>query len=207
MNKTTVIILSILLVVIALQITVLRDKIKELIKAGYKVVIEKTWDIKSDQVISKLHPLFRMRVSQFINEAEKRYGIELRAYMGLRTISEQNELYARGRTQEQLDSAGLTHVVALPDEKRVTNAKGGKSYHNYGLAVDVVQILDGAALWNNQNWPKIGKLAEEFGMGWGGRWMNFPDKPHLQMPFDYNTSELAVLYQSGARDGEYVNLI
>jgi hypothetical protein len=40
---------------------------------------------------------------------------------GVRTFAEQDALYAQGRTRKGL---------------RVTNAKGGQSYHNYGLAAD-----------------------------------------------------------------------
>ena len=47
-------------------------------------------------------------------------------YMGLRTFEDQDKLYAQGRTKPG---------------QIVTNARGGDSLHNYGLAADYV--LDG----------------------------------------------------------------
>lgn len=45
----------------------------------------------------------------------------------IRTFAEQEALYAQGRTKPG---------------KVVTNAKAGMSYHNYGLAVDIVLLKD-----------------------------------------------------------------
>jgi hypothetical protein len=55
---------------------------------------------------------------------------------GLRTIAQQNALWQEGR-----NSAG--QIVG----DTVTNAKGGQSPHNYGLAIDVYPIVNGKLDW------------------------------------------------------------
>ena len=122
-------------------------------------------DRHSELRIEGLHPKIRTKVREFIKDAEKQ-GIVLRITSGLRTWEEQNKLFAQGRT------AG---------GKRVTNAKGGQSWHNYGLAIDVVQMVAGVPQWR-ADWAKIGEIGEKHGFEWGGRW-KFVDKPHFQMRF------------------------
>ncbi len=151
----------------------------------------KTWDIYTDRRINTLHPKIRAKTKEFIIRVEKELGIKLRITSGLRTWEEQTKLYNKGRT-----SPG----------KRVTNAKAGQSYHNYGLAFDVVEIKNGKAIWNNPNWQRIAAIGKSLGFEWGGDW-KFTDKPHFQMNFGKNHTELAKLYRSGVRDGEYVIMV
>ena len=152
---------------------------------------KKTWDKHTDARIKTLHPLVRAKFIQFILKAEKELKKQLRVTSGLRTIKEQNKLYAQGRT--------------MPG-KIVTNAKGGKSYHNFGLAVDIVEIKNGKALWTNPDWNKISELGKSLGFEWGGDWVSIKDKPHFQVSFGKSTSKLFALYNKGKRDGEYVRL-
>ncbi|WP_206604260.1 M15 family metallopeptidase [Aquimarina sediminis] len=151
---------------------------------------EKTWDIISDRRINTLHPNIRAKAKEFIVRAEKELGIKLRVTSGLRTWEEQTRLYNKGRSAPG---------------KRVTNAKAGQSYHNYGLAFDVVEIKNGRAIWKNPNWNKIARLGKSLGFEWGGDWRNV-DKPHFQMRFGIHHTTLAELYQSGQKDGAYVKL-
>jgi len=150
-----------------------------------------TWDSISDTRIKTLHPLVRDRFMEFIVRAEKELNKKLRVTSALRTIKMQNKLYAQGRTKPG---------------KIVTNAKGGKSYHNFGLAIDVVEIKNGKALWNNPEWDKIAELGKSLGLEWGGDWVSIKDKPHFQFSFGKSTKKLYSLYKSGKRDGEYVFL-
>src|SRR5687768_11302965 len=94
--------------------------------------------------------------------------IQIEVVQGLRTIAEQNALYAQGRTKPG---------------PIVTQAKGGQSNHNYGLAVDVCPFVNGKPQWNApiEIWTKIGRLAESYGLEWGGSWKKFIDKPHIQI--------------------------
>jgi len=142
--------------------------------------VEKTWDSKTDSKIQKLHPQLRGRASKFINEVEKRLGKKLRITDGLRTFEEQNALYAKGRT--------------APGNV-VTRAKGGQSYHNYGLAIDVYYTNNGTVDLKNAIKPDVAKIAEEYGLEWGGSWASFKDFPHFQLTKG-KTSDLLSLHNA-----------
>ncbi len=95
----------------------------------------------------------------------KEAGIDLVVTSTLRDFDSQNALYAQGRT--------------IPG-KIVTKAKGGQSFHNFGVAFDVVPVVNGKAVWDDDAiWSKIGKIGTDLGLDWGGTW-KFVDKPHFQ---------------------------
>ncbi|MFD2590357.1 M15 family metallopeptidase [Aquimarina hainanensis] len=151
---------------------------------------QKTWDILTDRRISTLHPAIRAKAKEFIIRAEKELGIKLRVTSALRTWQEQQRLYNKGRT--------ITGKI-------VTHALPGQSYHNYGLAVDVVEIKNGKAIWENPKWNKIAHLGKQIGFEWGGDWKR-PDRPHFQMRLGMHHTQLARLYRQGKRNGNYVLL-
>ncbi|MFK7887950.1 MAG: peptidoglycan-binding protein [Gammaproteobacteria bacterium] len=154
--------------------------------------IAPTWDPVSDTRIQSLHPDVRAQAAAFVNQVEAQLGIQVRVTSGLRTFSEQNALYAQGRTTPG---------------NIVTNARGGSSYHNYGLALDVVPMnAQGQPVWDSPHWDAIGQLGKQMGFDWGGDFRSIVDKPHFQMDFGNSTRDLLSLYNSGQRDGPYVNL-
>ncbi len=190
-NKTGIAILTIMLVIVGYIIFKRRKQIKQMASKTIEFIQNKTWDIITDRRLASLHPQIRKRANEFILRAEKELGIKLRVTSALRTWKEQEKLYAKGRTTKG---------------NVVTNAKPGKSLHNYGLALDVVEIKNGKALWTNPNWSKIAALGKSLGFSWGGDWKSFKDKPHFEMRFGKTLSDLQALYTSGNREGEYVNL-
>ncbi len=190
-NTTGTIIILTVAIIVAVILFRKRNTIKTLTMNTINYLKMKTWDIYTDRRINTLHPKIRAKTKEFIIRVEKELGIKLRVTSGLRTWEEQTKLYNRGRT-----SPG----------KRVTNAKAGQSYHNYGLAFDVVEIKNGKAIWNNPNWKRIAAIGKSLGFEWGGDW-KFTDKPHFQMNFGKHHTELAKLYRSGLRDGEYIKFL
>lgn len=93
-------------------------------------------------------------------------GIDVILTSTYRDKESQDALYAQGRTTPG---------------KKVTNAKGGQSMHNWRVAFDVVPVINGKAVWNDDNlWNRVGEIGESVGLEWGGRWSKFIDKPHLQ---------------------------
>ncbi len=122
----------------------------------------------SENRLKKIHPELASRIRAVV-AALAQAGINIEVVQGLRTIAEQNELYKQGRTKKG---------------PVVTNAKGGQSNHNYGLAVDVVPFVNGQPQWNAPNsvWMAIGHEGNKLGLEWGGSWKKFIDKPHLQLP-------------------------
>lgn len=93
-------------------------------------------------------------------------GLELGFSTGYRSAAEQDALYAQGRT-----TAGSI----------VTNARGGYSQHNWGIAADFFQNIKGRE-WETWFFDTVGPMAEALGLGWGGRWTDFQDRPHLYLP-------------------------
>ncbi|WDQ33682.1 M15 family metallopeptidase [Paenibacillus marchantiae] len=134
--------------------------------------------------ITGLHPVVAESEKLLVRKAARR-GIEIVITHDFRSIDEQDALYNQGR-----NIAGNI----------VTNAKGGESYHNYGLAIDfALRTPEGDVVWDMErddngngkpDWLEVVELAKELGFTWGGDWDNFPDYPHLQMDFGLSINDL-----------------
>lgn len=88
---------------------------------------------------------------------------------GFRSFEEQNKLYEQGRSK---------------GGNIVTNARGGESYHNYGVAIDFfIYSSDLSTVsWKvDKKWRRVVSIAKGLGFEWGGDWKSFPDYPHLQI--------------------------
>lgn len=120
---------------------------------------------KMSKSINDLHPYVKHLAERFLEECNKQ-NFPVMIYHTFRTIKEQNDLYALGRTK-----AGNI----------VTNARGGYSYHNYGLAFDAAPLIEGKIDWKrNDLFEKMGQIGKSVGLEWGGEWRTFKDTPHLQ---------------------------
>jgi peptidoglycan L-alanyl-D-glutamate endopeptidase CwlK len=83
-------------------------------------------------------------------------GINVLIYSTLRDNEEQARLYAQGRT-----AAGNI----------VTNAKPGRSWHNWGAAFDFVPLKGNTPQWGDTAlYLRCGIIAERCGLEWAGRW-------------------------------------
>lgn len=140
-----------------------------------------TWDKKyTDKRILTLHPLIRESITDLINEADEKLDIKLRVTDAFRSFKAQDKLYLIGRRD-------------IPKEKPVTWVKGGYSAHNYGLAVDVVEIIKGRPQYKTPLWNMIANLFNEYEFDWGFKlWKK--DKPHFQDLFHYTIDELRKMY-------------
>jgi RHS repeat-associated protein len=136
-----------------------------------------TGNARTDAKLATLHPDVQDQMKSFILIAKYRYGIDLRVTDAYRTYAEQDAIYAKGRT-----AAGSI----------VTNAKGGQSNHNFGLAIDVVPFENGKINYKTSQWKLIGRIGESRGLEWGGRW-RFVDKPHFQNLFGNTLKQLRAL--------------
>lgn len=123
-------------------------------------------DPHSESLLSAVAPELAHKVRMLADVLAHEH-FEIRVTQGLRTWEEQDALF---------------HHVP-----QVTKAAGGHSWHNFGLAVDVVP--DNAAIdhfqcdWNLQHpvWQRIHVLAESIGLTCGADFRSFPDWPHLQL--------------------------
>lgn len=146
--------------------------------------------------IELLHPKIREKVKNaYLECCETLTGKAiLRFAYTLRTFKEQDDLYALGRTKSG---------------KIVTNAKGGQSYHNYGLAWDIVLLLDKnndgvfeTASWETNvdfdgdgksDWQEVVQIFKRIGAEWGGDW-KFSDKPHFQIALGHSVADLKSMW-------------
>lgn len=148
-------------------------------------------DKQTIERIKLLHPKLRDEVLEMYNEmcAAISPNLMLRFAYTTRTFAEQDVLFAK-----------------VP---KVTQAKGGYSFHNYGLAFDVVFLIDKdgngtfeAASWDTKtdfdkdgiaDWMEVVNIAKQYGFEWGGDW-KFTDAPHFQKTFGYSVKQLLKLY-------------
>jgi hypothetical protein len=134
--------------------------------------------------LDALHPYFRDKIVALMASCEK-MGIRLAIVESYRTPAKQAEYYAMGR--------------------KYTRTPGGKSRHQYGLAIDVVPIVDSVAVWDNHRlWRKIGLTGERLGLRWGGRWRVLYDPGHFEWTGGLSRQSLAKgdypLIPAAARD-------
>lgn len=155
-------------------------------------------DQKTLDRIQLMHPKLRVEVAEIYDKICE--ALKGRAYCRfsytIRTFREQDELYSIGRTK-----AG----------KKVTNAKGGYSYHNYGLALDIVLIVDNkTAVWDiksdfdgdgKSDWMEVVQIFKSHGWEWGGDW-KFRDYPHFQKTFGYKISDLLAMHKAKKYDSK-----
>lgn len=151
--------------------------------------------------IETAHPKLRDELKAIYSEICSRLSDKVicRFAFVLRTNAEQDALYAQGRTKPG----------AI-----VTKAKGGQSYHNYGLAVDIVLLIDKdgngtfeTASWDRlldsdgdgqKDWEEVVFVFKMYGWEWGGDWASFKDYPHFQKTFGKSIRDLQL---SAKRDG------
>lgn len=142
-------------------------------------------DARSEKVIAALLPPVQPLARALVQKSASN-GIRIRVLSGLRTYAEQDALYAQGRSAPG---------------KVVTNARGGHSNHNFGIAFDV-GVFEGAKyLGDSPKYKAVGVLAMELGLEWGGNWKTIVDQPHFQLRPDWagGLSEKQMLAELRAR--------
>jgi peptidoglycan L-alanyl-D-glutamate endopeptidase CwlK len=149
--------------------------------------------------IEEAHPVIRKKLLADYMEANNLLGKGAR--LRLAYVYRSNEL------QDKLYN----------QKPKVTNAKGGQSIHNYGLAFDIVLLYDNdgngtfeEASWSmirdydkdsKADWMEIVNYFKSKGWEWGGDWKSFKDAPHFQFKKSngnsYKWQELKQLVDSG----------
>ena len=122
-------------------------------------------DPRSQTTIATLHPHAQHLAAVLIRDAFAE-GIQIRIISGTRTYAEQDALYEQGR--------------AKPG-KIVTNARGGHSNHNFGLAFDIGIFAGSAYKPESPYYRVVGILGKSLGLEWGGDWQSIHDEPHFQL--------------------------
>lgn len=127
--------------------------------------------------IKALHPRLQVKLEE-LQEKCSAQGITIGIGECVRTVAEQDALYAKGRT--------------APGDI-VTNAKGStySSQHQWTIAADFYLDMDvdgdgqkADDAFNNATglFDQVGAIALSIGLGWGGTWKSIKDRPHLYLP-------------------------
>ena len=144
--------------------------------------------------ISALRPELQSKLRQ-LSDLASREGIYIGFAECLRTTAEQDSLYAKGRTTPG---------------NIVTNARGAdyNSQHQWGIAADFYLDMDvdgdgskSDDAYNDSThlFETVGKIAVSIGLGWGGNWKSFVDKPHVYLPqWGSTPSKLKAQYRTPA---------
>ena len=141
--------------------------------------------------VKQLHPELQKKVEQLKTLCQQN-GITIGISECVRTVAEQDALYAKGRT-----TGGSI----------VTNCKGTSysSMHQWGVAFDFYLIMDvdgdgktSDDAFNDATglFEKVGKLGQSIGLEWGGSWKSIKDKPHFQLP-DWGSTATKLKKQYG----------
>ena len=122
-------------------------------------------DERSERNIATLLPQVQPLARALIESAAA-IGIAIKIISGTRTYDEQNALYEQGRTKPG---------------RIVTNARGGYSNHNFGIAFDIGVFEGGRYLDESPAYKAVGALGMKLGLEWGGNWKTIQDEPHFQL--------------------------
>lgn len=148
--------------------------------------------------IDTLHPKIREQVRglvDYVNREILTSNVKMLVTQGLRTFEEQEKLFNQ--------------------RPKVTNARGGQSIHNYGLAFDFCLVQGGRTIWdvakdfdNDKipDWMEVVKIFKDAGYKWGGDFKSFKDRPHFEKTFGHSWQQLLELKKAGKTTNGYVNL-
>src|SRR3990167_3476125 len=138
-------------------------------------------------------PYFKEKIDKLVLEAVNRGLPTVAMHMGLRTWEQQDGLYNLGRTVKNPDGAS----PEKPLGNIVTKAKGGESWHCFGVASDMVFKPEGKWSWDlKYPWSALGKIGIDLGLEWGGVW-KFKDLPHFQLRATLKIQEAQEIYKKG----------
>jgi peptidoglycan L-alanyl-D-glutamate endopeptidase CwlK len=147
------------------------------------------FDARSEGAIHTLLPQVQREARRFLARAQRGLsGLTVRILSGTRTYAEQDRLFAQGRN----GNAGPI----------VTNARGGQSNHNFGIAWDIGlfdggRYLTGATAAEQQAYRDVARIAKGDALEWGGDWTSFKDPPHYQIKTNLTLAQVQQRFEAG----------
>jgi peptidoglycan L-alanyl-D-glutamate endopeptidase CwlK len=130
------------------------------------------FDSRSEAMIASLIPGAREVAREFLRRC-RAAGNDVRIISGTRTYDEQDALFAKGRSQPG---------------RVVTNARGGYSNHNFGIAFDIGIFFNGHYIDDvlteeevSRHYRAVSTLRGDLPLDWGGDWRSFQDEPHYEL--------------------------
>jgi LAS superfamily LD-carboxypeptidase LdcB len=138
-------------------------------------------DPRSEKNLATLEPQTAKLAREHLRRLSA-LGLTFKITSGTRTFAEQARLYAQGRTAKG---------------PKVTNARPGASWHNFGTAYDLTLFSGKNPVWESKHYDTAGRIGEELGLEWGGRWTRLVDRPHFQRPLGLTLAEARRKYPTG----------
>lgn len=152
--------------------------------------------------VELLHPLLRKEAKEAITEAERGLpsNVSVRLTSTYRSFQEQDKLFNQ--------------------RPKVTNAKGGQSFHNYGLSLDFVLMIDNkVADWSTtkdrdkdgvSDWMEVINAFTKRGWKSGAHFKSLRDYPHLEKTFGLSWRDCLSRFNAGDvsvdNNIEYINI-
>lgn len=123
-----------------------------------------TFDERTEKNLATLHPRAQAKAREFMQSVApimRQRGVDVRIISGTRSYAEQDALYAK--------------------RPKVTNARGGFSNHNFGVAWDIGLFQGKHYLEDSPLYRECGKIGQSLGLEWGGAWKTIVDEPHFEV--------------------------
>jgi peptidoglycan L-alanyl-D-glutamate endopeptidase CwlK len=139
-----------------------------------------TFDERSEKNIKTLHPRAQEKAREFMQAVVPimdRRGVDVRIISGTRTYAEQDALFAK--------------------RPKVTNARGGFSNHNFGVAWDIGLFQGKRYLEESPLYRECGRIGQSLGLEWGGSWKSIQDEPHFEVKTGLTIAEKRERVASG----------
>lgn len=145
------------------------------------------FDVRSERCIMTLLPQMQEKARAIMQLAHTRRiqtGMTCIILSGTRTYAEQNALFTK--------------------RPKVTNARGGQSNHNFGIAIDIGlfqagRYLTGASKAENDAYISFAQTVKKEvpGIEWGGDWKSFRDLPHFQLTTGLTLAQVRSRFEKG----------
>mgnify|MGYP003385398970 CR=1 FL=1 len=131
---------------------------------------------KTARDLGFLHPVMRGHVVMFLARYKQLTGYDLLVVCTTRSYADQASAQKAGKS----------------------NAAPGLSWHQWGLAADLVPMVHGKPLWTTHDatgtmlseWTIFGTTAVECGLDWSGNWKSFVEYGHVQFTGGLNIHDV-----------------
>ena len=138
-------------------------------------------DPRSEKNIATLEPITAKLAREHLRRLAA-LGLNFKITSARRTWAEQTALYAKGRTAPG---------------PRVTNARAGYSWHNFGTAYDLTLFSGKNPVWESKHYDTAGRIGKELGLRWGGDFKSIVDRPHFERPLGLTLAQARAKYPGG----------
>lgn len=139
---------------------------------------------RSKKRLNGVHPLLIEIIEEGITNSPYDFGIP--PFGGLRTVEDQQKLYAKGRTEDSINK-GEKPVTYVDGIRKKSNHQAKDDGFGWAFDIYIFDHETKRASWNVEKLSEVAlhliKIAQKKGvlLIWGGNWTRFKDYPHFEM--------------------------